>query len=98
VYSELGYALPYLKKVYIEGKWLFLFLNIMEILAILLLELRPSTSGFLDILVSFPRLVCQTNVPNPLLRKRKIPSITGNRIQYLEVPVGDDKVMDIPDF
>jgi hypothetical protein len=39
-------------------------------------ELGPSLSGFLDKFASFPRLVCQTNVLNPLLRKGKIPSIT----------------------
>jgi hypothetical protein len=39
-------------------------------------ELGPSLSGFLDKFASFPRLVCQTNVLNPLLRKGTIPSIT----------------------
>jgi hypothetical protein len=37
-----------------------------------LVELGPSLSGF----ASFPRLVCQTNVLNPLLRKGKISSNT----------------------
>jgi hypothetical protein len=41
-----------------------------------LVELGPSISGFLDKFVSFPRLVCQTKVLNPPLRKGKIPSIT----------------------
>jgi hypothetical protein len=41
-----------------------------------LVELGPSLSGFLDNFASFPRLVCQTNVINPLLRKGKIPGIT----------------------
>jgi hypothetical protein len=39
-------------------------------------ELGPSLSGYLDKFASFPRLVCQTNVLNPLLRKGKILSIT----------------------
>jgi hypothetical protein len=41
-----------------------------------LVKLGPSLSGFLDKFASFPRLVFQTNVLNPLLRKGKIPSIT----------------------
>jgi hypothetical protein len=41
-----------------------------------LVELGPSLSGYLDKFASFPRLVCPTNVLNPLLRKGKIPSIT----------------------
>jgi hypothetical protein len=39
-------------------------------------KLGPSLSGFLDKFASFLRLVCQTNVLNPLLRRGKIPSIT----------------------
>jgi hypothetical protein len=41
-----------------------------------LVELGPSLSGFLDKFAPFLRVVCQTNVLVPLLRKRKIPSIT----------------------
>jgi hypothetical protein len=38
-----------------------------------LVELGPSLSGFLDKFAFFPRLVCQTNVLNPLLRKEALP-------------------------
>jgi hypothetical protein len=41
-----------------------------------LVEIAPSLSGFLDKFASYPRLVCQNNVLNPLLRKGKNPSIT----------------------
>jgi hypothetical protein len=44
-----------------------------------LVELGSSLSVFLDILASFPRLVCQTNVLNPLLRRGKIPSIRESK-------------------
>jgi hypothetical protein len=63
-----------------------------------LVELGPSLSGFLDKFVSFPRLVFQTNVLNPLLCKRKIPSFTresisaplGMIIKYM-IKAGNDR-------
>jgi hypothetical protein len=55
-----------------------------------LVELGPSLSGFLDKYASFPGLVCQTNVLNPLLRKGKIPSITR---ESNPAPLGEQSEM-----
>jgi hypothetical protein len=53
-------------------------------------ELGPSLSGFLDKFASFPRMVCQTNVLNPLLRKGKISKhYPGIEPSTFGVAVGD---------
>jgi hypothetical protein len=48
-----------------------------------LVELGLSLSGFLDKFTSFPKLVCHTNVLNPLLHKGKFQALSRNQTQPL---------------